>query len=275
MKTRGPLCILYSIHGKPTLIPQKLCFSFHESVFSPTRFPVGFRLQPPYSLSSGSITLLEACEGESYLVPCSFVCACVCIIVPNVWVFVYPLLVGLYCTCSGPALCLCLRVRVCSWHPLRACVSLVVFRSIKQFRHLHGLLLRAEDPKKCLTVVQKPRALVSNICSHCELLACGTHFTGRAHTHWHTYTFTRKHVQSQRHAETNLSFSNISGKWQPVGNICSCCLFCLTGCAAQAFSALLKGHITEAAFAVFQLVRVYLSSLWICQDKQWYSTKWR
>lgn len=158
---------------------------------------MGFKLQPPYPLSSGSITRLEACQGESYLVPCSFVCVRVCIFVPNVWVFVYPLFVGVYCTRLERALCLCLHVYVCSWQPLRACVSLVVFRSIKQFRHLHGLLLRAEDPTKCLTVVQKPRALLTNICSHCELLACNTYSTRREKTHWHTYTFKCTHVEIQ------------------------------------------------------------------------------
>lgn len=35
---------------------------------------------------------------------------------------------------------------------------------------LHGLLLAAEDPAKCLTVVQKGH-LPTNICSHCESLA--------------------------------------------------------------------------------------------------------
>lgn len=129
-------------------------------------FPVGFKLQPPYSLSSGSIILLEACQAESqltstsYLVPCSFVGACVCIIIPDVWVFMHSLFVGLCRTCLERVLCLCLCVYVCSWQPLRACVSLVAFRSIKQFRHLHGLLLRAEDPKKkCLTVVQKTQGI--------------------------------------------------------------------------------------------------------------------
>lgn len=150
---------------------------------------MGFKLQPPYSLSSGSITLLKVYQGESYLVPCSFVCVSVCIIIPNVWCFIHPLFVALYCTCLEQVLCLCLRVYVCSWQPLRACVSLVVFRSIKQFRHLHGLLLRAEDPKKCLTVVQKPRALLSNICSHCELLACDTTlYREETHTGIHTHS---------------------------------------------------------------------------------------
>lgn len=154
---------------------------------------MGFKLQPPYPLSSGSITRLEACQGESYLVPCSFGCICVCIFVPNVWVFVYPLFVGLYCTCLERVLCLCLHVYVCSWQPLRACVSLVVFRLIKQFRHLHGLLLRAEDPTKCLTVVQKHMALLTNICSHCELLACNTYSTRRKK---HTGTHTRSHANT-------------------------------------------------------------------------------
>ncbi len=153
--------------------------------------------------------------------------------------FVYSLL--WLCIADAWSECLCLHVYVCSWQPLRACVSLVVFRSIKQFRHLHGLLLRAEDPKKCLTVVQKPRVLLTNICSHCELLACDAHFTRRRHTppHIHTHMQTRR----RKNAMPRLiyHFSNISGKWQPVGNICSCCLFCLTGCAAQAFSAL-KGE---------------------------------
>lgn len=119
--------------------------------------------------------------------------------------FVSQLFVGLCCTCLEQMLCLCSHVCVCFWQLLWACVSLVVFRSIKQFRHLHGLLLRAEDPKKCLTVVQKPRAILTNICSHCELLACDTTlyrkeaFTGR-HTH------PREHIDSRQHAGTNLSF---------------------------------------------------------------------
>lgn len=165
-----------------------------QSIFSLTRFPVGFKLQLPYSLSSGSITLLEACQGESYPVTYSFVCVFVSVNAQYVWVFVYPLFMGLYCTCFERVLYLCLCAFVCFWHPLRACVSLVVFRSIKQFRHLHGLLLRAEDPKKCLTVVQKPRALLTNICSRCELLACDTHFAGWKLTlaHIHSNMQTRR-----------------------------------------------------------------------------------
>lgn len=136
--------------------------------------------------------------------------------------------------------CVCVCVSVCSWQPLRACVSLVVFRSIKQFRHLYGLLLRAEDPTKCLTVVQKPRALLTNICSHCEPLACTTTLY-RKETHTDTLShshFTHKYVDSNTMPRLIYHVSNISGKWQTAGNICSCCLFCLAGSAAQAFSAL-------------------------------------
>lgn len=163
-------------------------FFLWQSIISLTRFLLGFKLQPPYPLSSGSITRLEACRGESYLVPCSFVCISFCVFfAPSVWAFADPLFVGFYCKCLEWLLCLCFYISVCSLQPLWACVSLVLFRSIKQFRHLHGLLLRAEDPTKCLTVAQEPRALLTNICSRCELLACNIYSAKRenalAHMH--------------------------------------------------------------------------------------------
>lgn len=141
---------------------------------------------------------------------------------------------SLYCTSLEQVFCLCLFTHVCFWQPLRACVSLVVFRSIKQFRHLHGLLLRAEDPTKCLTVVHKPRALVTNICSHCEPLACNTYCTRRKHTLGHVHIAHANTYKPKAIRRLICHFSNISGKWQPVGNKSSCCLFCLTGCAALA-----------------------------------------
>lgn len=59
--------------------------------------------------------------------------------------------------------------------------------------------------KKRPTVAQKPRALVTNICSHCELLACDTTLH-KGETLAHAHTPTCKQVDSQHHAVTNLSF---------------------------------------------------------------------
>jgi len=110
----------------------------------------------------------------------------------------------------------------------RACMSLAEFHSIKQFRHLHGLLLRPEDPKNRLTVVQKPKAILTNICSHCEPLACDIAiYREEAQTGRYTHT-------SKPTANSKLSlichFCNISGK--PGGSFGSCCLFWLKNCAA-------------------------------------------
>lgn len=126
-------------------------------------------------------------------------CVSVCVLLFQMCGFLYTLCLWVCTAHAWSECCVCvyMSIYVCSWQPLRACVSLVVFRSIKQFRHLHGLLLRAEDPTKCLTVVQKPRALLTNICSHCELLACNTYSTRREKTHWHTYTFKCTHVEIQ------------------------------------------------------------------------------
>lgn len=156
------------------------------------------------------------------------------------------------CLMSECRVCVCVSVCVFSWQPLRARVSLVEFRSIKQFRHLHGLLLRAEDPKKCPNAVQKPGALLTNICSHCEPLACDTTLYERE-THTHTRPRANTYTPNTM-PRLIYHFSNISGKWQPVGNVCSCCLFCLTGFAAQAFSAPLKGYTTEFMVDGFQFV---------------------
>lgn len=117
--------VLSSYPFKVMITPPPLS---RQSIISLTRFLVGFKLQPPYPLSSGSITRLEACQGESYLVPCSFVCVRVCTFVPNVWVFVYPLFVGVYCTRLERVLCLCLHVYLCVF--LAAAASLRVLSCV-------------------------------------------------------------------------------------------------------------------------------------------------
>lgn len=64
-----------------------------------------------------------------------------------------------------------------------------------------GLHLEAKDSVNAQLRCWKPRALLANICSHCELLACNTTSTRRKHT------VTRAHTRSQNHhAGTNLSF---------------------------------------------------------------------
>lgn len=69
----------------------------------------------------------------------------------------------------------------------------------------------------------KPRASLTNICSHCELLACNTYSKG-GNTHW------RAHTLTDLHAMPGLIclFFYIGGKWQPVGDDGSCCRNCLT-----------------------------------------------
>lgn len=90
---------------------------------------MGFKLQPPFSPSSGSITLLEACRGESqltsYLVPCRFVCVCVCITIPDVLVF--PLFVGLHMLGASAVFvfaCLCVFLAAAASLRVLSCVPL-------------------------------------------------------------------------------------------------------------------------------------------------------
>lgn len=71
----------------------------------------------------------------------------------------------------------------------------------KTIQALRGLHLEAKDPVNAQLRCWKPRALLANICSHCDLLACNTTSTRRKHT------VARAHTRSQnRHAGTNLSF---------------------------------------------------------------------
>lgn len=51
--------------------------------------------------------------------------------------------------------------------------------------------------KKGLTAVQQPRALLTNICSRCELLACDTTLF-RKGRRWHTHTPACTHVMPSR-----------------------------------------------------------------------------
>lgn len=180
------------------IIPLKLCSSIRDYIFA-HKFSCGL-----HTYSAVSPLLSQVCWGESHLVLCFF--EFFCIVILNMLVFVHKLFVSFIFPCLKQVLCLCLRVSVCSWQPLWACVSLVVFRSIKQFRHLHGLLLRAQDPKNA-------RLWCRNL-GHYWLTSAHTvscwhatqHFTGRKCTSWHTLIHTCNHVHPKRRAGTNLSF---------------------------------------------------------------------
>lgn len=71
-------------------------------------------------------------------------------------------------------------------------------------------------------------------------------------------------------------FSNISGQWWPVGNISSCCLFCLTGCAASAISVHLKGYTVKVVskyFAYCKIMQFNTGKFHKCLSKCKYSPR--
>lgn len=98
-------------------------------------------------------------------------------------------------------MCFCLFMVAAARPRIPVSFFFLTFRLIKQFMHLRGLHLEAKDPVNARLRCWKPRALLANICSHCELLACNTSSTRRKNT------VARAHTRSQnRHAGTNLSF---------------------------------------------------------------------
>lgn len=185
---------------KQTFLPKLLFFSFHDRLVSLRKGTLqdlycshnilSIRQQVYYSVRS----LLELELAASLL-------SCVCVCAPNVSVCVPSASLSLLYTHSAGELDLC--VYVCSWQPPRGRASLFffTFRLIKQFRNLRGLHLEAKDPVNARLRCWKPRALLANICSHCELLACNTSSTRRKHTVARTHTRSQNH-----HAGTNLSF---------------------------------------------------------------------
>lgn len=89
---------------------------------------------------------LSGCVNSEHSLPCRAVCVCLYYYCKYVF-FCIPSVYGYVLHRLGAS---AVFVSVCVYSPQlrQACVSSVVFCSIKQFRHLHRLLLSAEDPKK-------------------------------------------------------------------------------------------------------------------------------
>lgn len=179
------------VDSRPIL--SRRCFlSFpRQFIFPSTRFLLGFELPLPYPLSSWSITWLEACQGESYLEPCIFLCFSACVFLfPQCGFFVFRApSVGLYCSQSkyGVFTCLCVCVRTAG-RRVPSCVPLD-----KAIHASPRTSPRSRGPNK-MPDRGAERVLLTNICSHCELLARYTHSRrGEKHA-WQT----RVHTQTCR-----------------------------------------------------------------------------
>lgn len=148
-------------------------FFLWQFTFPSTWFLAGSKLQLPFPLSGRSITFTGTCRGERYPAilhfllsapPCVYFCSrCVWLCAPLARFVFHALGAGAVLTRS----CV-LTAAAAAAESLGVPGCVLLDKAIRA--SLHGLLLGAEDPAKCLTVVQKGH-LPTNICSHCESLA--------------------------------------------------------------------------------------------------------